>query len=157
MMDTIIIIFAKYLIIVPVILFIWQFYILDKSDKKRMFWLSVCIFPVAYILAKVGSHLYFDPRPFVTSGVTPLIPHVADNGFPSDHMLLASGLAAVVYLLNKKRGLLLFLVALLIGFARVFAGVHHIKDILGSVLIVICVALVVRVFVKNGEQKQTHV
>ena len=142
-MDTLIIIFAKYVLLLPVIFFVWQFYILDKTNKRKIFWLSLCIFPIAYIFAKLGSHLYMDPRPFVTSGIPPLIPHAADNGFPSDHMLLASSIASVLYIFNKKRGIVLFIVALTIGFARVFAGVHHIKDILGSLLIAIFVTIIV--------------
>ncbi|CAN5120310.1 hypothetical protein BH11PAT3_BH11PAT3_3330 [soil metagenome] len=154
-MNTLIILGAKYLILVSIIAFLYQFYILDTNKRRKMLWFGILILPISYILAKLGSYFYFDPRPFVTLGIAPLIPHVADNGFPSDHMLLASSLAGVVYLLNKKRGILLFFVALLIGFARVFALVRHIKDILGSLLIVIFVSFVVQ-FVMNKRGSETY-
>lgn len=53
---------------------------------------------LSYGLAQLGAMLYTDPRPFTTSGVPSLIAHVPDNGFPSDHALLAAALVALVAL-----------------------------------------------------------
>jgi undecaprenyl-diphosphatase len=81
------------------------------------------------------SRFYFDPRPFVQGNFTPLLPHAADNGFPSDHTLLAAAIAFATFHFNKKLGLFLLLLAILVGVARILAGVHHVADIAGSIII----------------------
>lgn len=90
---------------------------------------------LALVLAKLASHLYYDPRPFVRLHRIPLIPHSADNGFPSDHMLLASVLASLAWMMNQKLSIILWVGALLIGAARVIALVHSPIDILASAII----------------------
>ena len=96
---------------------------------------AVLLLPLSYIAAKIISHFYFDPRPFVVGNFTPLIPHAADNGFPSDHTLLGAAIAFAIFRFNKKLGLLLLFFAILVGFSRVLAGVHHASDIAGSIVI----------------------
>ncbi|WP_419188808.1 phosphatase PAP2 family protein [Enhydrobacter aerosaccus] len=72
--------------------------------------------------------------------------HTPDNGFPSDHTLLLSALAALASCWNGRLSLLLWFIALLVGAARVYVGLHHPVDILGSILIAIgTVALVLLV------------
>ncbi len=90
---------------------------------------------LTYLLGKIGSFLYFDARPFVVDHFIPLIMHAADNGFPSDHTLLAAGLAAVGMYWNKKLGIVLWALAALIAVARVYVGVHHPIDVIGSAVI----------------------
>lgn len=87
---------------------------------------------LALALARLAGHLYYDPRPFVTQHVTPLFPHAADNGFPSDHALLTSFLGFTVLAYSKKVGGLLLLIAVAVGAARVAAHVHSPIDIVGS-------------------------
>src|SRR5205085_7935625 len=93
-----------------------------------------------YVTAKVLGHVYYDPRPFVQEHFTPLIPHDADNGFPSDHTLITAGVAAVIYFFNRPWGFALLGLALLVGAARVAAGVHHPVDIVGSIVIAVVVS-----------------
>ena len=91
--------------------------------------------PVAYVLGKALSVLIHTQRPFVTLGVTPLVAHVADNGFPSEHTLYALIIAGVIYMVQKQLGLLLIALALLVGVGRVFALVHNPIDIIGSAVL----------------------
>jgi undecaprenyl-diphosphatase len=70
-----------------------------------------------------------------------LIPHVADNGFPSDHTLYAMVVAATLFVFKRKTGILVGVLAVLIGLARVSAGVHHPVDIIASVVIAIIATL----------------
>lgn len=58
-----------------------------------------------------------------------------DNGFPSDHTLLASFIGFAMLTISRRRSIVLLLVALAIGLARMAAGVHHSWDILGSFII----------------------
>jgi len=135
-MNIIIIIIAKYLVFVAAAIAIFYFVKMPRAKQKEMLIFAVILLPLSYIVAKIVSHFYFDPRPFVLGNFTPLIPHMPDNGFPSDHTLLGAAIAFAIFHFNKKLGILLFFLALLVGVSRVLAGVHHTADIAGSIVIV---------------------
>ena len=142
-MDKIFIFGAKDLIIAPVIAILW---LIARSPKDK--WLTMTaqlawVGVVAFVIAKIGAHFYYDPRPFVTGNFTPLIPHAADNGFPSDHTLLATVIAVVGYYWDKRVGRNLAIVAAVIAVSRVYVGVHHIIDVVASIVIALVAGLVV--------------
>lgn len=157
MYDALIIFCAKYLIAVPVAVLLAYFVLAKREQKYRMTWLVVIAMTLAYALARVVSDLYNDPRPFVVGHFKPLIDHAADNGFPSDHMLLAGSIAAVVFYFNKRMGVVLWLVAFAIGFSRVAAGIHHTIDIIGSMVISIAAVVVAHYLVKGLRREKTSV
>ncbi len=102
--------------------------------------------------------LIFEPRPFISHPtiVHKLIAHPADASFPSDHEAVAMAIALaltfyVVWLLRQasrdraggglRRAAPMLVVALvalgcaaMIGFARVFVGVHYPVDIAGGAI-----------------------
>ncbi len=82
-----------------------------------------------------AAHAWTDPRPFVVDGRPPLIVHVADNGFPSDHTTIGVAVAATVLAWRRLLGAALLLVALAVGAARVAAHVHHVPDVVGGAVI----------------------
>jgi undecaprenyl-diphosphatase len=88
---------------------------------------------VALCLAKLASHVFFDPRPFVNGHVTPLFAHAPDNGFPSDHTTFGTTLAFISFAYARKWGMVMIPIAILIGVARVFAHVHSWVDIAGGI------------------------
>lgn len=140
-MDTLIILCAKYLIWVVVLggLLYWA----GADDKKRLAVFAALSLAVTYVVAWAAGHVWYDPRPFVTSGIAPLVPHAANNGFPSDHMLLGAAIAAIVFTRNRAWGLVLGALALVVGVARVWAGIHHYVDLVGSIVIAVCVVAAV--------------
>ena len=93
---------------------------------------------VAYLAAQIGGALYNDPRPFAVEHFRPLIAHIADNGFPSDHSLMAAALLAAVALASVRWALAILPLTVLVEWARVGAGLHHPIDVVGSDL---CVAV----------------
>jgi undecaprenyl-diphosphatase len=135
-MDIIIIFISKYLVFVSAAIAVLYFLKQPRQKQKEIFIFAVVLLPLSYIVAKIVSRFYFDPWPFVVGHFTPLLPHAADNGFPSDHTLLGAAIAFAIFHFNKKMGLLLLCFAVLVGAARVLAGVHHVVDIAGSILIV---------------------
>jgi undecaprenyl-diphosphatase len=149
MLDTIYIIGAQYVIYLAIAIIGLYFFLLSKEDKKHFVILAVIVLPLAYIMAKIAGHFYFDPRPFVDGHFTPLISHVADNGFPSDHTLLASTNAAVLFPFKKSGSIILWLLAIFIAISRVYVGVHHPIDVIGSMLISIAVAAIVYFSIKK--------
>ena len=134
-MTTFFIFAAKYLIALPVLILGVYFLMKPWREQKNMMLFAIPAALFAYVLALIAGHLYFDPRPFVVGHFTPLIPHAADNGFPSDHTLLASALAAIGMYWNRRLGLSLWTIAAIIAVARVYVGVHHTIDVVGSMLI----------------------
>ena len=141
-MTLLIIFCAKYLVAVPVLALAAFFFVGVKRRRHRLLWLTVVAMPLAYMISRIAGHLYYNPRPFVVSHVAPLIAHAADNGFPSDHTLIAATIAGIVFYFNRAWGSALWVVALLIGTARVFAGVHHAVDVLGAVVISIAAVII---------------
>jgi len=91
---------------------------------------------LSFVLAKIGAQVYSDARPFTTDHVKPLIAHAPDNGFPSDHALLAAAIVAAVLLISPLWAAPFVVLAVLVNWARVGAGIHHVGDVLGSSLFV---------------------
>lgn len=139
MLDPFMIFSAKYLHLIVVAASLW---FMAKNFNKRIFIYSLIYLPLVFIIAKILSLFFYNPRPFVVGHFTPLIYHAVNNGFPSDHSLISFAFASIVLLLNRKLGLVLFLLSFLIGISRVYVGVHHPIDILGSFLICIIVTTV---------------
>ena len=142
-MDTAIIFIAKYLLYICAAIAVIYFLKQSRQKQKEMLIFAVILLPLSYIIAKIVGHFYFDPRPFVLGHFTPLIPHVPANGFPSDHTLFGAAVAFAIFHFNKKLGSPLLFFAILIGFSRILAGVHHTADILGSIIIAGLVYLLV--------------
>lgn len=143
-MNILIVFAAKYLIYISVAIALVWFFCEPREKKKEILLFAAVLLPVSYAVAKVAGHFFFDPRPFVAGNFTPLIPHVPDNGFPSDHALAGAAIAFAIFRFNKKIGAFLLLLAVLVGAARVAAGVHHAVDIAASVAIAFLVFAALR-------------
>jgi membrane-associated phospholipid phosphatase len=105
---------------------------------------------VTVALVKVAGALRFESRPFVVEHVPPLVPHVPDNAFPSDH-LAAAGLAfAFLWPRSKSLAIVALLFAAAIGTARVIARLHWPIDIvIGFALGTLAVALTRAAFARK--------
>ena len=78
------------------------------------------------------DHAVYRPRPFVELSFAPLFAHAAETSFPSDHTLIGVSLVGPLLWRQWRFGIWLVLWALVVGFARVAAGVHYPTDIIGS-------------------------
>src|SRR6266702_1046586 len=146
-MNSVIIFGAKYLIVVLVVVALAYFAKLSQEKRKQLMVFAIISLPIVYISAKISSLFFYDPRPFVIGGFVPLISHVVDNGFPSDHTLLSAAVSSVVFYFDKKVGSILFGLTFLVGASRVLAGVHHLVDLLGSIAISVVASAVIYKFV----------
>ncbi len=149
MLDTLSIIGAKYLFIVIAGVAFVYFLKQPRGEQKRLVLFAALALPLVYVVSKIGALLYYDPRPFVSGHFRPLIPHEPDNGFPSDHVLLGASIAALVYPSSKGLSLALWALTLLVGMSRVYTGLHHPVDIIGSILMAIVVAALVYHVIKG--------
>ncbi len=143
-MNFIAIFAAQYLIFIIIILGIAFFLHRPNPEKKEIIIFSLIILPIIFIISQICGALYFNPRPFINNQFIALIPHKPNNGFPSDHTLLSSAVAMVIWQFNKKIGYFLFVLALLVGLARVYVGVHHYIDIFTSLVISVVVVVIIK-------------
>lgn len=128
-MDSIIVFCAQYLFLFVIAGICIAWLKTTKNLKVQFIAATILAGAIAYILSRIASKLYYDPRPFVTEHVKPLIAHQTDNGFPSDHALLTGTLTAITYFFNKKIALGMLILTVIIGIARVLAKVHSPLDI----------------------------
>lgn len=137
---------AKYLVyiaaLITAVLLIWI--LPSRARPAQLRWLIACVvmLVLSYVFAKIGAAVYNDPRPFTIDHVKPLIAHGSDNGFPSDHALLAAALVAALTLAGSWWAIAIAVFAVLVDWARVGAGIHHVGDVVGSSLFVLA-ALVI--------------
>jgi undecaprenyl-diphosphatase len=157
-MDTLIIFGAKYLILLSPIITAYVF-LRASREKKREMIVFACIFiPIAFILSLLARALYNDPRPFIVGDFQPLIVHAGDNGFPSDHTLLLATLAVLVSWFERERryATLLWILVVIVGLSRVYVGVHHSIDILGSIAIALLAGSLTHAIIRRLWKPKTN-
>ncbi|HEY4715118.1 MAG TPA: phosphatase PAP2 family protein [Candidatus Paceibacterota bacterium] len=99
--------------------------------KMREIALVLIVSAAAWGVSTLLKNLIDHPRPYaVLDGVNKLFSADDPYSFPSGHATFFSALATVIYFHHKRLGLWLALAALLIGFARVMAGIHFPSDVL---------------------------
>ncbi len=140
---------ARDLIFLLVIASIVVLALAKKKERSILAKITVLGGGLALLLSRLASLVYSNTRPFVEEGITPIIAHAANNGFPSDHALLGFTLASVVYVYNKKMGACFFLVAAAIGASRVYLSIHSPEDIVGSLVIAVIAVAVASVIIKR--------
>lgn len=97
---------------------------------------------IALVVNVLIAQIYYEPRPFVTHHIQTLIPHAKDSSFPSDHSTGAFTIAISMWFRYKKIGISMFILALLTGFSRIWAGLHYPFDVLGSLMVAIVLSFV---------------
>ena len=134
-MDEVIVFLASKLHVAIVVIAIITFLLSTKKQRMALALTAMTALPLSYLLGKIASFFYYTERPFSELGIASLVPHIADNGFPSEHTLYAMVIAAAVFSVRKNWGLLLIALAILVGVGRVLTYVHNPIDIVGSVFI----------------------
>ena len=147
-LDKIMLISASYLIYaIPIfILYLWFRKGRDNESRKVALFVFSCAM-LSLVIGWIIGLFYFHPRPFMLNLGTLLMHHSADNSFPSDHGLVMFSVAlALLYIKKYKSGIVMMLLAIIVGFARVFVGVHFPFDILGSLVISLFVATLLFIY-----------
>ena len=99
-------------------------------------------------LAYLIRHIWYHPRPFVIDIGHTYLAHEANASFPSNHSSLLFAIAFGLLLTRGMRvyGLIILTLACIVGWARVYVGVHFPLDILGAILLALVINLVCRSF-----------
>jgi undecaprenyl-diphosphatase len=99
---------------------------------------------ISYFLAWSGAIYAFSllkdyfhrPRPFITiKGLVPAVPLPHGYSFPSGHATLAAAMAVVLMYHFPKARYVIFALALLACFSRVYFGVHYLTDVLAGFMV----------------------
>ena len=85
---------------------------------------------------------FFRHRPFVAHEVNLLVDHLKTASFPSRHTDIAFAFAQSVFFADKKLGIVAFVIAVLVGFSRIFVGVHYPVDVFAGAILGITGAFV---------------
>ncbi len=127
--------YLAYILIAWVIIYI-LYRIIKHWDWKPFWLISLSVFLGRFVIVEIIRLIYYKPRPFISfPEIQTLINHSNSSSIPSGHATSFFALAIALYFLNKKLGITMFILASLIGIARIFVGVHYPLDILTGILI----------------------
>ncbi len=155
-LDWLGIFFAEYLgyLIVLVAIFIF----LKEGDwRSRIYFFALASLSVILargIITELIRFLYYRPRPFLALEIQPLVEHGQASSFPSGHAAIYFALALAIFYLDKKWGWRCLILALLIGLARIFVGVHWPLDILAGAIIGAGSAFLIKKFLPQLEKQK---
>lgn len=142
-LDRVIVFFAVYFPVVVIILaglFLLFHHEVFKADKpfeilKQKYREIALVFAagtLAWIFAHLFKFLFHAPRPIESLEGINLLFDKTGGGFPSGHAAFFTALAFAIFFTHKKASYVFMLLALLIGLARIAAGVHFPADVLGG-------------------------
>ena len=135
---------AEYLVFVLAALWVVVVAISYRSVSLAFLVRTVALAAISFGLSLILTNVVSDPRPYVQEHLkTTLVPIATDNGFPSDHVLLASFLMVSLWWL-ARRYIPVFVVGMvLVALARLGIAAHHTLDVAGSLVIVLVVAFAI--------------
>ena len=143
---------AKYLIFFYFAILGYLFWIKNGSPEEKHKAKRATIFTLlalawAFLIDQVINLVFVRVRPFIAykDYVKQLSVTVDASSFPSSHSIFVFAIATSLYLAGyKPLGIVLFILAIFIGFARVAAGVHYPSDILAGAFFGILAAWLVQ-------------
>ncbi len=139
--DSLIIFIGDVLPWILVVFTIFYFLLFRKNVKKFAI-IAFMVGIASFITQFLKWQIFLHPRPFVVlPDVIQLINISNFDSFPSGHATVFAALAAGMLIYNRKLGIIFAVAALLIGAARIIAGIHYPLDILTGYLIGFVVAI----------------
>jgi membrane-associated phospholipid phosphatase len=122
-------------------------------EKKKEIFITFFGGALAWIVAYGLKILIQLPRPFdkVPAQVQALFTETG-YAFPSGHATFFMALAFSLFFLHKKAGSAFMIFAILIGLARIIAGVHFPVDILGGFLLGAFISFLAQPFFSSDEK-----
>ncbi len=134
LLDFMMIFGAEYLIFIVFVICLFLTLKGFSADKKSLLSLTISL-TVGLILIRIIDSLFYEPRPFISYGIIPLVYQPQDSSFPSLHTTVLTILALSFFDTKTKFKQVLIMPIAWTGFARVYTGVHYPLDIVGGVFV----------------------
>lgn len=141
--------------LIAIFLIIWVI-----GKKKKIFNYDFLYIPLIsavvsrFVITGLIRFFYNRPRPFEILDVNQLLEHSVGGSFPSGHASFFFALSSAIYFYNKKAGIWFLIGAGLMGFARIYAGIHFPSDILVGALTGIGVSILINLILKRAYTPQ---
>ncbi len=104
----------------------------DPARMATALWAPLGVLVAVAVNQPVG-HLVAERRPYdVLRGVLVLVPRTTDFSFPSDHAVMAGSVAAGLWWVDRRLGIVAALAAVAMAFARVYVGAHYPLDVVAG-------------------------
>jgi undecaprenyl-diphosphatase len=154
--DALIIFFAEYYIFILFGIMIASIYKDYYLSPRRKFLLGsasvVLTIGGSYLVAQAIHYFYHRLRPLFALPIQHLL-NESSYSFPSGHTIIIFSMATAAWKYSKRLAYFLYGSGLIVGIARVMAGVHYPLDILGGIILGIATGLVVQVLAKYSTKK----
>lgn len=138
---------VSYVLIVFLIILIWK----TDGVRSRLYWIALTLLSIILtrgIVTEIVRFLYPRMRPYLELGFEPLFIEISSS-FPSGHAAFFGALATIVLLMNYRAGLWVWATVIVMGCARIFAGVHWVSDIIAGFGVGILSVLVIRALIQK--------
>lgn len=132
-LDAFMVFAAQDFIIIAIIIALIIF-IQGGIREKKAFIFAVFALGISVIIVEFIRIFYIEPRPYITHPINPLIQLGQIASFPSTHTSTISTIAFSFWFYRANFSWFFIAVTLLIGFSRVFIGVHYPIDIIGGII-----------------------
>ncbi|NOU92387.1 phosphatase PAP2 family protein [Paenibacillus sp. LMG 31456] len=119
------------------------YWMVRSPDNRRMVVNTLISAAVALGTNSIIGAIYHRDRPFVAHQVIQLVNHETSASFPSNHAAAAFAVAVSIWLWRRKGGTVWIVLAALIGFSRIWSGIHYPIDIVGGAIIGGLIAVVI--------------
>ena len=142
------------IILVPVILV--SLYFLIKGSKRTR--IAIICMIVAVLLADAVAYRLIKPyfgrlRPCDVLPGVHILAQAGKYSFPSNHAANMMALSVITLFFYRRYGWLIFSIALIVGYSRIYVGVHYPLDVLSGFVLGGVTALLV-LLVYNGIELQ---
>ncbi|MCX6791256.1 MAG: phosphatase PAP2 family protein [Candidatus Gribaldobacteria bacterium] len=134
-LDVVGIFLAKYLpyfLVASLIIFLlWNW----KKYWVMVFQAGIAAFLGRFAIVEIIRMFHDRSRPFLSDQTNVLLTHSTSSAFPSGHATVFFAIGTIVYLHNKKTGIVFLIFSFLMALGRVFTGLHWPLDILGGIAV----------------------
>ena len=115
----------------------------EREGNQRAVLSAITTVFLGNVVVKLMNLAFYRYRPFAFQEVTLLFYYPSDSSFPSNATFVGVSIATALWLHNRTIGMIAYVLALLLGIARVVGGVHFPSDIIGGAVVGMGVAYVV--------------
>jgi undecaprenyl-diphosphatase len=136
---------AQWVICIVPVWFALSWFRVDAQGRRELLEVLAATV-VALAIGQVIGIAWPQPRPFMVHTGTQFLAHAADPGFPSDHVTVLWSIACATLFTRSfaRSGIVWFALGLLVGWSRVFLGVHFPLDVLGAAPVALAAATATR-------------